>query len=72
MNKIVIEHELCKGCGLCVRVCPKQIFGFSSEINTKGYVPIQCNDETKCIGCTMCTQICPDMVIEIFSDKEDK
>jgi len=72
MNKFVVERELCKACGLCIRVCPKKIIEFSTDINSKGYTPIQCNDEMKCIGCKMCIQTCPDMVIEIYSDKEEK
>jgi len=66
MNKVMIDRELCKGCGLCVRVCPKGLLAFAAGFNSKGYQPAQCTDEAQCIGCTMCAQTCPDVAIEIY------
>ena len=38
MAKVTIDKDTCKGCGLCVTVCPKGILRLSeSEINAKGY-----------------------------------
>ena len=40
MAKIIINEELCKGCGLCTTVCPKQILELSKDkLNSKGYHP---------------------------------
>lgn len=68
MKKIVfqINEEYCKGCGLCVSVCPKKILELSSEkTNSKGYKPIRMTNVDECIGCLSCAMMCPDVVIQI-------
>jgi 2-oxoglutarate ferredoxin oxidoreductase subunit delta len=63
--KITIESVRCKGCGLCVDACPKEILHLSKAINEKGYRYAQCTDEAKCIGCASCYRMCPDCVITV-------
>jgi len=58
--KVVVDFELCKGCGLCVKACPKGELEQSSKLNTKGYHPSQFKDEGKCIGCAICFYACPE------------
>ena len=42
MVKVTINENLCKGCGLCVRACPKGIIELSkAKINAKGYHPAE-------------------------------
>lgn len=66
MLKVFVSDEVCKGCGLCITVCPKKILRLSGDkINGKGYVPAECVDQNKCITCTFCAIVCPDMAIEI-------
>lgn len=66
MAKTIIDEKVCKGCSLCVSVCPKKILELAADrINPKGYNPAQCIDESKCIGCAMCAMICPDSAIEV-------
>lgn len=63
---VQFERDRCKGCSLCVSVCPKKILQLDeSTINSKGYNPAMCIDITKCIGCLSCAMMCPDSVIEI-------
>ena len=69
MNKVVIQREKCKGCGLCISVCPKKILQFENGFNSKGHHPSSCTDMQQCIGCTQCAQICPDIAIEIFAER---
>ncbi len=64
MAKVTINIERCKGCGLCVSFCPKQVLALSKKTNAKGYAYAEVvNDE--CIGCTSCAVMCPDTVITI-------
>lgn len=66
MGKITVDKEYCKGCGLCVSVCPKKIIELDKNSrNKKGYFTAQCTDESKCIGCAMCGMICPDCAIKV-------
>ena len=66
MAKMTVDHSRCKGCGLCVEVCPKKIIELRSDMRTpKGYYPAECPDQSKCIGCAMCFMMCPDTAIEV-------
>lgn len=66
MASISVNEEKCKGCGLCVEVCPKKILALETErLNRKGYNPMHCVEPEKCIGCAMCATICPDVAIVV-------
>ena len=40
MPKVSFRQDRCKGCGLCVSVCPKKIIAIDSAVlNDKGYHP---------------------------------
>jgi len=71
-GKINIERDLCKGCYLCISVCPNDLIVISEKLNQKGYYPaefIQADDGKnghKCTGCAMCAIICPDLAIEVY------
>ena len=65
MPEVRINEELCKGCGLCIRICPKDVLEFADRLNTKGFHPAtQFTDG--CIGCKACAISCPDVAIEVF------
>ncbi len=66
MAKVTFKEEICKGCGLCVNACPKQILALEKEkINAKGYHPAVMTDQEKCIACAFCATMCPDSVITV-------
>jgi 2-oxoglutarate ferredoxin oxidoreductase subunit delta len=65
MAKVTFETDRCKGCGLCVPVCPKKIITLSEALNQKGYNPAQVLEQEKCIGCAFCATVCPDVVIRV-------
>jgi len=68
-GKITIDQELCKGCQLCVSVCPKECIAVSKGLNEKGYYPAeftQTEGEECCTACTLCALICPDIAIEVY------
>jgi 2-oxoglutarate ferredoxin oxidoreductase subunit delta len=68
-GKIIIDIERCKGCGLCVTVCPKVCIIISKHANKSGYFPAEPAD-SDCTGCAMCAIICPDAVIEVYRDED--
>jgi 2-oxoglutarate ferredoxin oxidoreductase subunit delta len=55
----------CKGCNLCIELCPREILQVSTEINEKGYhLPeIAAGKETECVHCEFCTMVCPEFAI---------
>lgn len=66
MAKITILEDICKGCGLCVSVCPKKVIELAKDrLNAKGYNPAAALRMEDCIGCAMCGIICPDSVITV-------
>ena len=65
---LTFQRDRCKGCGLCVTVCPKHILALDNATNVKGYRPAVCSDEAACVGCASCAKICPDSIITIEKD----
>ena len=50
--KMTIDTEKCKGCGLCVSVCPLKIMEIDKSItNKKGYHAARNIGIEKCIAC---------------------
>jgi len=68
MPKIKINREKCKGCLLCVSVCPKQMIKQEGALNKKGVKPVKFEETGACVGCAMCAVICPDCCIEVFNE----
>lgn len=66
MAKLTFKEDLCKGCGLCVKFCPKGVLALAQErINAKGHHPAEAVEPDKCIGCAFCATMCPDCVITV-------
>lgn len=45
---LTFDRDKCKGCELCVSVCPKHILALDSAANAKGYRPAVCVDPAAC------------------------
>ena len=66
MIHVNIHENVCKGCGLCVRACPKGVLAISkTHLNTKGYYPAEVVNPEACVACASCAKTCPDVAIEI-------
>jgi 2-oxoglutarate ferredoxin oxidoreductase subunit delta len=65
-----IDSNRCKGCGLCVSVCPKKVLKIFNQINSIGYYPAFQAHPKDCVFCAMCCLICPDVAITIIEIKE--
>ena len=60
-----VDRNRCKGCGLCVVTCPKNVLEISNKVNAKGYYPVFQIRKDNCIACRMCCVMCPDVAIII-------
>jgi 2-oxoglutarate ferredoxin oxidoreductase subunit delta len=65
---IVIEKELCKGCGYCVDACPLGLISIEKQFNKKGFSPASFTEKEKCTGCCMCAQMCPEVAIAVYRE----
>ncbi|MBC7220366.1 4Fe-4S binding protein [Candidatus Bipolaricaulota bacterium] len=66
---VVVDRERCKGCGLCVGVCPFGVLELSATYNSAGYPVVSASHPEKCTGCTLCAQTCPDVALEVYREK---
>jgi 2-oxoglutarate ferredoxin oxidoreductase subunit delta len=62
---VTIDVEHCKGCVLCVDVCPPRVLVMTDhEVNHQGYrYPLLLDG---CTGCELCFRICPDFCFEVY------
>jgi 2-oxoglutarate ferredoxin oxidoreductase subunit delta len=66
MANVTFDERYCKGCGLCVEVCPVSIIVLDPDTLTdKGYHPAMVTDMTLCTGCANCGIMCPDVAITV-------
>jgi len=62
---VYINENLCKGCGICIEVCPKDVIIMSEEQNMKGYNLAKVANIDLCIHCKLCEISCPDLAIYV-------
>ena len=65
MPKVRVLAKYCKGCGLCIPVCPKKILYLCSTANKRGLRIAEVHEEIACTACTFCAAMCPDAAIEV-------
>ena len=66
VGPIRLNRSRCKKCGVCVELCPLQVFVNSDE----SYPDPVASD--KCTRCKLCEMWCPDYAIEVEVENEDK
>jgi 2-oxoglutarate ferredoxin oxidoreductase subunit delta len=55
-----IFPEWCKGCGICVAFCPKQVLEMGKDQKAHVVYP------ERCIRCYMCARRCPDFAVSVY------
>jgi ferredoxin len=50
-KKMIVDQELCKGCGVCIGVCPNDAIYLQAGIANI--------DQSKCTNCQICIDTCP-------------
>jgi NAD-dependent dihydropyrimidine dehydrogenase PreA subunit len=69
---VTISAEDCKGCGLCIEVCPPQVLHFSAALNAMGYHPVEYQGDD-CTGCGVCFYVCPEPgTITVYKHRDAK
>lgn len=65
LGQVYLIPERCKGCEICISLCPRDVLRVSESTNPKGYhLPeIAPGKEDSCVHCEFCTMICPEFAI---------
>lgn len=73
-----INIDYCKGCNLCIEVCPKKVFEKGKDISERGYYTAIVKFKEQCTNfrlpggskplCEICWLTCPDHAIEFKED----
>lgn len=66
MIQMKINKEFCKGCGLCISVCKKDVLRLGEELNSKGSSYVVLKNPGNCIGCKACSTMCPEGAIALY------
>ncbi len=56
---VTIEPAWCKGCAICLNVCPEHCFVLDAQD-----IAVAVHQE-RCTGCQLCVKLCPDFAIEV-------
>ncbi len=58
-----INRDWCKGCGICVELCPKRVLELDAKEKVEAFRP------QDCICCKLCELRCPDFAIEVETEE---
>ena len=65
---LLIERDRCKGCGLCIDVCPRHCLELDeTTVNALGHHPVELTDSALCTSCAICARACPDVAFTIYA-----
>lgn len=65
---IEVSDNYCKGCELCISVCPPKVLELDmNNLTPKGYHPAHIFKDG-CTGCAICAIICPDAAITVYRE----
>jgi len=66
-SRVVINADKCKGCKMCIVVCPSgSLYVDQEHFNVKGFNPAAwkyIGERGKCTACGLCFLTCPDDAI---------
>jgi NAD-dependent dihydropyrimidine dehydrogenase PreA subunit len=60
IERIVVKESACKACGICVELCPREVF----DAGRDGIPLVARLDE--CTACLFCEWHCPDFALRVL------
>ena len=67
-SEIVIDPKLCKGCHICIEMCPQNVLGKSKKADNRGFFLPEVVDLNACTVCHICELECPDFAIKVIEN----
>lgn len=65
-GEVRVFGNWCKGCGLCIAFCPRDVFVAGADGHPLAVYP------ERCTACMWCVEHCPDFAITVEPAVEDK
>lgn len=65
LKEHIITRDWCKGCGICVHFCPKDVLELDEKEKAFAARP------EDCICCMSCEIRCPDLAIDVIVQDEE-
>lgn len=73
MNYVKIAADECKGCRVCVNVCPNRCLMIGTKINKLGYQYAVFHGYDTCTACGLCFFSCPEPgAITVYQNEEQE
>lgn len=66
-GRVHIDPERCKGCGLCVAVCPKHHLSAAAQTDRRGIRIVRPAEGGRCTACGACYAVCPDAAVTVYA-----
>lgn len=67
-KQIEIDPKMCKGCHICISVCPHNVLEVSKEVDNRGFFLPVVADIEACKVCRLCELECPDFAIVVVEE----
>jgi 4Fe-4S ferredoxin len=76
VNNLILNSEVCTGCGICVEACPEEAIALGLVGATRrgavGYAAPIDIDERECVYCGVCVIMCPFNALTLKVDGEER
>ena len=69
--EVTIDAKYCKGCKLCIDVCPRHALRLSGKLSDSGIEIIAFDDTAGCTACCLCALMCPDAAVTVTADETE-
>ncbi len=67
-REIRVDKRLCKGCHICISVCPHGVLKKSDRVDNRGFILPEVVDINACKICRLCEIHCPDFAIVVIAE----
>jgi 2-oxoglutarate ferredoxin oxidoreductase subunit delta len=70
--KLVVNETWCKGCRICVDLCPTKTLSMAEAPDRWEGVIVKVTNMDACNGCGICEVECPDFAISVYAPEKKK
>ena len=64
-KQIDVDPEMCKGCHICISICPHGVLKKADVVDNRGFFLPVVADLDACVVCRLCEMECPDFAISV-------